>query len=847
MSKKFIALLLIVCMLGIIVPTNYVVAAEEINFETHFGSLGWNEPYTLKVNVGDSVVQKSANVVAVSIKRLSDEYAYGNLEIVTINGETPYSVSSENEGISKYVTSSYNYVDFEAENIYYGNRVNYNGEKSLEIVFENSRPETNYMDYAIYLGFYKISAITQDEYNNATNNNRLAASDNKYYEVEELEIIGTSLQVSPVSLSYTLPAMFEGLTVSVERDTDPYTGGFQVRANTFLGGKYLPPLQAHVQGKYSEYQYTISHNVSHDLPYKTENEKKNFLEMVSVTGSSLSTDTNAERKILNPLNQTTVNQFHASTGYFSELVRYSEEIRKDSHFNASNVYETVTHTKSILHYFAAATLVMPDETVHVVKFEKNISFPAAHFTKENELAKAKGEFEQFLLSFALAPKNKGMTPQEYGDFIKGNNEFSINLVSSTVTVPNTGIYDTGTKSDSAFLPGVRINKPYDYTEKLFIVGEILGKQENPPIAFFEGSEVFTMTQATESNFVGFNMVTRGVRGGTNGGLNFDPKQKVKFTLKDTAGNTLARPVILNVNLIDVSPKIILVEGPKTAAQSGSERSFIVRVEDADDETLIMTISSPFGQVRLSGGDFKKSMQTDRSTFEDFTIGFRAPEIGNFNINTELQNLSMVALQEGTFTTLAADLQGVAMENYVNKLKGQLDEKSKVFRSEFDWNNYDQKLMAIDSIKAASQNHEKWNNINSAYGHFGNSMNAINAAKNAQLGEEIAEAMNTDNKGIFESSVDVGIASINVLQTGVGLFTSALSYVPGGRAVAGKTTLWFNLSTNVWKANLQYLSKLEKIDRAEEVLELIPVIISTEDKSGFVVRFVILVPVIGLEV
>lgn len=847
MSRKIIALLLIVCLLGVIMPTNYVEAAEEVKIETHTGSLGWNEPYTLKINVGDSSIQKDANVVGISIKKLSDEYANGNLEIVSINGEKPYSVSTENEGASKYITSSYNYVDNEAENIYYGYRMDYNGEKSLEILLENSSPETKYVDYAIYIGFYKIDEITQDEYNTGSGNNRLAASDNKFYEVVEQEVVGTSLQVSPIQINYIMPSMFEGLTISVNRDTNPYTTGLQINANTFLGEKYLTPLDAHIQGKYSEYQYTINHDVTPELSYKAENEKKDFLEMVTVIGTSLNSDPSAERTILAPLNQSTIDQFKATTGYRTELVRYSEEIRKDSHFNASNVYETVTHTKSVLRYFAAVTLVMSNETVHVIKFEKNLSFPAAHFTKGNELTKAKGEFEQFLLSLSMVPKNKGMTPEEYGEFIKGNDEFSINLVTSTVTVPNTGIYDTGTKSDSAFLPGIRINKPYDYTDNLLVVGEILGGQDNPPIAFYEGVEVFTMTQPTDSSFVSFNMVTRGVRGGSNGGLDFEPKQKVKFTLKDSEGNTLARPIILNVNLIDVSPKFILVEGPKTAAQSGAERSFKIRIEDADDEILSVTISSPFGQVRLSNGDFKKSMQSDITTFEDFKIGFLAPEIGNFDINKEMQNLSMVALQEGTFTTLAADLQGVAMENYTNKLKGKFDKNSKVFRSEFDWSNYDQKMMAIDSIKAAGENYEKWNSINSAYGHFGNSMNAVNAAKNAQLGEEIAEAMNTDNKGVFEASVDVGIASINVLQTGVGLFTSALSYVPGGRAVAGKTTLWFNLSTNVWKANLQYLSKLEKIDRAEEVLELIPVIISTEDKSGFVVKFVILVPVIGLEV
>lgn len=846
MPKKLISLFLILSLLSLYLPDVLSSASDTTGFIEHPGSFGWNDPYALTFSIGDESIHKNANFVAVTVKKLSDGFSRGSLEVVSVNGQKPFDVNSIDEGISKYASSSNKYVTDDGNMLFYQYRTPYSGAKEIEILLQNTSWETDYIDYAIYIGFIEINEITQADYN-LDSIGKISSSDGKYYEMIEHYVTGTSVQVSPVHLSYQLLSSFEGNDLTIGRDDDPYRDQFSLSSRSNYDNNSLPPLEAHLQGKYGHYSHEIDHYFSNEYRLKSDADKKGHLEMLSLMHTGLKHEDEAIKDILLDSNHPIINRFGGEKGYLTEVYISNESERTDEYFDASGKYTKVTHTVSYLQYHGALAIVMPNETVHVISFSRNIAFPKAHFTVEGELTIARSEFDQFLGTFALVPKNKGMTPQEYGDFIKGDNTFSIQLVSSNVTVPNTGIYDTGTADDSQFLPGIRINKPSDFSGTMILEGKIIGTDENPPIAFFEGKETFNVSQRTDSDFVSFNMVTRGVRGGKNNGLDFNPNQKVKFTLKDTEGNTLARPVILNVKLVDVSPKIILVEGPKTAAQSGAERSFTVRVEDADDDTLELTITSPFGQVRVSGTDFKKTMKVSQATYEDFQIGFLAPEIGNFNLNKELQNLSMVALQEGTFTTLAADLEGMALQSYTDKLKSGYDANSKVFRSQFDWNNYDQKLMAIDSIKQAGQNYEKWNKINTNYGHFGNSMNAINAAKNAQLGEDIAEAMNTDNKGIFEASVDVGIASINVLQTGVGLFTSALSYVPGGRAVAGKTVMIFNLSTNVWKANLQYLSKLEKIDRAEEVTELIPVIISTEDKSGFDVRFVILVPVIGMEV
>ena len=41
--------------------------------------------------------------------------------------------------------------------------------------------------------------------------------------------------------------------------------------------------------------------------------------------------------------------------------------------------------------------------------------------------------------------------------------------------------------------------------------------------------------------------------------------------------------------------------------------------------------------------------------------------------------------------------------------------------------------------------------------------------------------------------------------------------------------------------------MEKIDRADEVTELIPVVVVATDSTGYSTRFVIIVPVVGTEV
>ena len=51
-------------------------------------------------------------------------------------------------------------------------------------------------------------------------------------------------------------------------------------------------------------------------------------------------------------------------------------------------------------------------------------------------------------------------------------------------------------------------------------------------------------------------------------------------------------------------------------------------------------------------------------------------------------------------------------------------------------------------------------------------------------------------------------------------------------VTGKFSLVFNLMTNVWKGNLEYLSKEKKIDRAQEKNIPYPVMIGVTSKEGF---------------
>lgn len=843
--KRILSLLLImVLVMSQVTIHSYAYENEGFIIENP-ASFGWSEMVTIKVTVADQVRQAKPNSIGIGLRSLTSDYRRGDLECALVNGQQVYNNYYEGNTMSEHLTSSIQYFNDQGEEIYYGYHVPYAGEKTLEITFAATDYVLDYSDYAIYIGFYTIEEIDQATYNaGPSQGNERVSSGEKYLRIREEAVIGTSLQIAPVDLTYEIPSDIGDARVNISSDENPYGNYFSLDVYGISDSAHNS-LNSHLNAREGYKTYKFEHDLyrysGHDYSQMDE-----FLDSMARFQYSYLDGHVIEKRVA--LSSQELEQFGVSRGYKYVGHWQGQEERNDSYFDeVSRQTVHVSHTVDTITYEEVRLLVLPNGLVHKFVFKKYSEFPDAHFSVDERLSNAAYEFDHFMKVLNFVPRNNGMTPKEYGEYVKGDDRLSMSLISNQLTVLNTGVYNTGTKSDSDFHPAIKIQKPDDYSGNLSVHAEIISEDANPPIELINAENPFYTSQTVVDNLLVFDLKTRGVEGGQNSGKIYHPEQKVKFSLRDDQGKAVVKPIFLTVKLVDASPKIIVVEEPGIA-QSGSTQAFKIKVDDPDSQTFDIRITSVFGKVRLSNGDFKKVVEKSINLNELIDIGFEAPEIGNFNINKEMEELSMVALQEGTFNTLLADLEGHYLGQFTDKLKDKFNFNNTIYRATRNWDDYDEKIDAISNIKAAQDTYNKWKKVNDAYGHFGNTMNVVNAGLGGeQLGKDIYEATTFENKGVFEASADAGIATISILQTGVGIFGSAVSYVPGGKALSSKTVLWFNLATNVWKGNLQYLSKMEKIDRAEEIQELIPVIIVVTDHTGLSTRFVILIPVKGMEV
>ena len=103
-------------------------------------------------------------------------------------------------------------------------------------------------------------------------------------------------------------------------------------------------------------------------------------------------------------------------------------------------------------------------------------------------------------------------------------------------------------------------------------------------------------------------------------------------------------------------------------------------------------------------------------------------------------------------------------------------------------------------------------------------------------EEMKNVAENGGKSSLEAGYDWGIAGINILQSTVGAVAMAPGHIPFvgkyAQKVTGTFSLVFNLMTNVWKGNLEYLSKEKKLDRAQEKSIPYPIMVGVTSDEGF---------------
>jgi hypothetical protein len=184
-------------------------------------------------------------------------------------------------------------------------------------------------------------------------------------------------------------------------------------------------------------------------------------------------------------------------------------------------------------------------------------------------------------------------------------------------------------------------------------------------------------------------------------------------------------------------------------------------------------------------------------------------------------------------SFAMDLVGFGVEKRLDSLKKSKQAMEGLYTK--GYTGAKGVFTRVDKIEKTMRHLDKANTL------AGNAQNAIKLtqiAKNADShAADLTKAAEIKgSKTLLESGYDWGIGGINILQSTVGAVAMAPNSIPFVGKYAGKVTgtfsLAFNLMTNVWKGNLEYLSKEKKLDRAQEKNIPYPIMVGVTSKEGF---------------
>lgn len=281
--------------------------------------------------------------------------------------------------------------------------------------------------------------------------------------------------------------------------------------------------------------------------------------------------------------------------------------------------------------------------------------------------------------------------------------------------------------------------------------------------------------------------------------------KGQRTYEKNAKITLTPPKSFNIKLYSRNNQV----------QQGSNGVLEITPSGGTTENIIIKVTL-LGPGKIGAESDKLNADwvlTSIKQKETEKIGYAAPALGNFDIGKELSSLSMTQLQTEAAKQIALD----AVTAYGGEYAGN-----------------------IEALVEAGE-------YSSKIGHLTDTFKAVNGLRNIKGTEkgikdmtgELGDAMQvTDGKEDAtwsENAADVGIVGISVAQTAVGVLTFIPNKIPGvSKLTAGLQTA-FSAATNIWKANLQYISKAEKIERAKELFYPAVISVTAQDTSGWTVQ------------
>jgi len=445
----------------------------------------------------------------------------------------------------------------------------------------------------------------------------------------------------------------------------------------------------------------------------------------------------------------------------------------------------------------------------------------------------------------LAKEKKKMDNRKFEISFRYNNE---------VTIWNSGVVNTGTDKDTNFPISVNIDgKAYDKNGKIikdisdeelykdvYLLYEIINPKSQ---IHFQEADVgdnklkVKVDNAIESQYLQSTgpILYTGA---------FLPTEYVAVYLVDKDENLISGRYLYKVHMKDASPQI---ETEKNVMEIDdvADGFFKFKVNDEYHDKVMCTVKVPYEKylankipiVKISEygqGEVGTQIQEfECETNKWITIRVKPPKLSNFDMLSELNGLNMWDLQRGTMESFATDLVGFGVDVRLDKL----GDKKKLLEGLYTKGYTGAKgvFNKVDKIEKTMRYVGRANDL------AGDAQNAI---KITQLKSNIEGHVKDYNKAtevkgtktLLESTYDWGIGGINILQSTVGAIAMAPKHIPFvgkyAQKVTGTFSLVFNLMTNVWKGNLEYLSKEKKIDRAQEKNIPYPVMIGVTSKEGF---------------
>jgi len=247
-------------------------------------------------------------------------------------------------------------------------------------------------------------------------------------------------------------------------------------------------------------------------------------------------------------------------------------------------------------------------------------------------------------------------------------------------------------------------------------------------------------------------------------------------------------------------------------QQGSLKVLEITPKGGTTDNIIIkgTLMGP-GKIGLSSKSIDRDWVIDSiAEGSMLKLGYRAPSMGNFDIGKELASLSMVDLQKQAAQQIAIDaVTAYAGEKFQNMEDladaGEITKEAGLVAKEFK---------AVNGVR----------NIKGVHDSIPGMTDEIGDATGVNDGQGEATWA--------ERAADVGIVGISAAQTAVGALTFIPNKIPYVDKLSAGFQSAFSAATNIWKANLQYISKSEKITRAQELYYPVAILVTAQDISGW---------------